>query len=93
MEIDAYYSKIPSVVHNYFNVQLLQRDTRILLPFVLSTINIWRWLAIVLNMTIQFNSMDDVWFVSDRGFSRQRNMLIQAAVDNYRVIICVFYFT
>jgi hypothetical protein len=45
-------------------------------------IQLWSWLAACLNLTLQFNSMDDIWKITDMNWSPQCKLTITAAIIN-----------
>ncbi|CAJ2652147.1 unnamed protein product [Trifolium pratense] len=44
--------------------------------------NLWCWLTTILNLTLQFQSMDDIWHLCDNGWSPQCKITIKAALIN-----------
>jgi len=45
-------------------------------------IKLWHWFASVLNVTLQFNSFDDICKLCEKGWSQQCKLVIQAALVN-----------
>jgi hypothetical protein len=45
-------------------------------------IQLWSWLASCLNLTLQFNSMEDIWKITDMNWSPQCKLTITAAIMN-----------
>jgi hypothetical protein len=43
---------------------------------------LWSWLASFLNLNLQFNSMEDIWNITDRNWSPQYKETITAAIIN-----------
>ncbi|CAJ2673343.1 unnamed protein product [Trifolium pratense] len=43
---------------------------------------LWCWLASILNLTLQFQSIEDLWKLCDRGWNAQCKLVIKATIVN-----------
>jgi hypothetical protein len=44
--------------------------------------SLWCWLASILNQTLNFQSIEDLWKLCDRGWNAQRKLVIKATIVN-----------
>ena len=53
------------------------------------SINIWCWFASILNLNLQFQSIDDIWSICERAWNPQCKTVIIAAMIN--IINCIWF--
>jgi len=50
---------------------------------------LWCWLALVVNITLQFHSITNIWSLCNRGWSPQCKIVVQASIAN--IISTIWY--